>query len=61
MAVEQLQIGRQILTLAFGILFGGVVLTASLAVGLGAKDAVGRAIERQYDRAPQERDHLDHV
>ena len=61
MALEQLQIGRQILTLAFGILFGGVVLTASLAVGLGAKDAVGRAIERHYDRPPQERDHLDHV
>src|SRR5262245_41023764 len=61
MAIEQLQIGRQILVLAFGILFGGAVLAASLAVGLGAKDAVGRAIEREYRRAPQERDHLDHV
>ena len=61
MAIEQLQIGRQILVLAFGILFGGAVLAASLAVGLGAKDAVGRAIERQYRRVPQERDHLDHV
>ena len=61
MAIEQLQIGRQILVLAFGILFGGAVLAASLAVGLGAKDTVGRAIERQYRRVPQERDHLDHV
>jgi hypothetical protein len=61
MAIEQLQIGRQILVLAFGILFGGAVLAASLAIGLGAKDAVGRAIEREYRRAPQERDHLDHV
>jgi hypothetical protein len=61
MAIEQLQVGRQILILAFGILFGGAVLAVSLAVGLGAKDAVGRAIERQYQRLPQERDHLDHV
>ncbi len=61
MAVEQLQIGRQILVLAFGILFGGVVLATSLAVGLGAKDVVGRAIERQLQRPRQERDHLDHV
>jgi hypothetical protein len=61
MAVEQLQIGRQILVLAFGILFGGVVLATSLAVGLGAKEVVGRAIERQLQRPRQERDHLDHV
>ena len=61
MALEQLRIGRQILVLAFGILFGGVVLATALAVGLGAKDAVGRAIERQFHRTEAEHDRIDHV
>lgn len=61
MALEQLRIGRQVLVLAFGILFGGVVLATALAVGLGAKDAVGRAIERQFHRTEAEHDRIDHV
>jgi hypothetical protein len=62
MALEQLGIGRQILLLAFGILFGGVVLATALAVGLGAKDAVGRAIERQlHDATRKAGDPIDHV
>jgi hypothetical protein len=61
MALEQLGIGRQILLLAFGILFGGIVLATSLAVGLGAKDAVGRAIERQIEEPPKPEKHFDHV
>lgn len=62
MALEQLRIGQQILMLAFGILFGGIVLATALAVGLGAKDVVGRALERELrrDGAP-ERDRMDHV
>ncbi len=62
MALEQLRIGRQILMLAFGILFGGVVLASALAIGLGATDAVGRALDRELHRgSPADRDHLDHV
>lgn len=62
MALEQLRIGRQILMLAFGILFGGVVLATALAIGLGAKDVVGRALERELRRSDApDRDHLDHV
>jgi hypothetical protein len=62
MALEQLRIGRQILMLAFGILFGGIVLATALAVGLGAKDAVGRALERELRRNDgAERDRIDHV
>jgi hypothetical protein len=60
MALDHIGIGRTVLLLAFGILFGGVVLAAALAVGLGARDAVGRAIERQL-RAPAHDDKLDHV
>jgi hypothetical protein len=61
MAIEQLRIGRQILVLAFGILFGGIVLATALAVGLGARDVVGRALERQFQRTDADHDHLDHV
>jgi hypothetical protein len=61
MALEQLQIGRQILVLAFGIAFGGAVLATALAVGLGARDAVGRAIERHVRDTPRDQDRLDHV
>lgn len=60
MALDHIGIGRTILLLAFGILFGGVVLAAALAVGLGARDAVARSIDRQR-RAPAKEDKLDHV
>ncbi len=60
MALDHIGIGRTALLLAFGIILGGVVLAASLAVGLGAKDAVGHAIERRL-REPAKKDHLDHV
>ena len=52
MALNQLSIGGQILTLAFGILFGGIVLALALAVGLGSKDVVSRTWEQQSSRPP---------
>ena len=42
MALEHLGVGGTILTVAFAILFGGIVLSLSLAVGLGARDLVAR-------------------
>jgi hypothetical protein len=60
MALDHIGIGRTTLQLAFGIVFGGVVLAIALAVGLGAKDAVSRAMERQL-RKPSREDRLDHV
>lgn len=47
MALDHLQIGSGIVHLAFGILFGGIVLTLALAVGLGSKDLVSRSLERE--------------
>jgi hypothetical protein len=38
------------LNLAFGILFGGIVLALALAVGLGSKDVVRRSWERQAEK-----------
>jgi hypothetical protein len=61
MALEQLRIGGQILVLAFGILFAGIVLTLALAVGLGSKDVVTRSLERQIREPSDNRDKLDHV
>lgn len=63
MALEQIGLGRDIVVIAFSILFGGVVLAMALAVGLGSKDAVSRTIDRQMregtvDRRP---DTIDHV
>jgi hypothetical protein len=60
MALDHIGIGRTALLLAFGIIFGGVVLAVALAVGLGAKDVVSRALERQA-REPSREDRLDHV
>jgi hypothetical protein len=61
MALEHLRIGRQILLLAFGILFGGIVLALALAVGLGSKEMVTRSLERQIRETEEESDKLDHV
>src|ERR1035437_5750771 len=45
MVLNHLQMGGNIVGLAFGILFGGIVLTLALAVGLGSRDLVSRSLE----------------
>ncbi|HTP32952.1 MAG TPA: hypothetical protein VMJ75_12320 [Candidatus Acidoferrales bacterium] len=54
MALEHLTIGGGIIRLAFGILFGGIVLALALAVGLGSKDLVSRSIQREANRAAEQ-------
>jgi hypothetical protein len=51
MALDHLQIGQKIVDLAFGILFGGIVLSLALSVGLGSRDVIFRSIERETMRA----------
>ena len=51
-ALEHLGIGGSIVRLAFGILFGGIVLALALAVGLGSKELVTRSLEREANRRP---------
>lgn len=46
MSLQHVGIGGNLPTIAFTIVVGGIVLTAALAVGLGARDAVGRTLER---------------
>jgi uncharacterized membrane protein len=50
MVLDHLEIGGTIVGLAFGILFGGIVLTLSLAIGLGSRDIVSRSIESHVER-----------
>ncbi len=52
MVLDHLGIGGAIIELAFGILFGGIVLTLALAVGLGSKEIVSRSLERNADKIP---------
>jgi hypothetical protein len=47
--LDHLEIGGMVVDLAFGILFGGIVLTLSLAVGLGSRDIVSRSLEKNVD------------
>jgi hypothetical protein len=54
MALDHLAIGQKIVDLAFGILFGGIVLSLSLAVGLGSRELVSRSIERETSRVSAE-------
>jgi len=51
MALDHLAIGGGIIRLAFGILFGGIVLALALAVGLGSKELVSRSLEREATRS----------
>jgi hypothetical protein len=53
MALDHLAIGGQIVALAFGILFGGIVLALALAVGLGSRELVTRSLERETNKPPE--------
>ena len=50
MALEHLAIGGDVIRLAFGILFGGIVLALALAVGLGSKELVSRSLDREVNK-----------
>jgi hypothetical protein len=63
MVLDHLALGGAIVELAFGILFGGIVLALALAVGLGSRDLVSRSLERETARSNethQEEQRLHH-
>lgn len=53
MVLDHLEVGGRIVELAFGILFGGIVLTLSIAIGFGSRDIVSRSIETQLERSAE--------
>ena len=54
MALDHLKIAPGIVDLAFGILFGGIVLTLVLAVGLNSRELVTKSLERDSKEASSE-------
>lgn len=54
MALEHLRIGSGIVELAFGILFGGIVLALALAVAFNSKELVAKSLERDGAKTPAE-------
>jgi Mechanosensitive ion channel, conserved TM helix len=55
-AAEVLDFARSVFLAAFVIFTGGAVLAASLALGLGARDAVGRYLTAKPDQAESEKE-----
>jgi len=53
MALEQLGVGGTILVVSFAMIFGGIVLSLSLAIGLGARTTVARSLERAFPSTPE--------
>jgi len=55
MALEQLHVAPNIVVAAFSIIFGGIVISLSIAFGVGGIDAARRVIEKSAaKRSPQE-------
>lgn len=54
-AFEHLGIGRSTMLVAFGVVFGGMALAVSIAVGLGTQDLVRRWLAERFD-AREEKD-----
>lgn len=61
MALEHLAIGRTVLFMAFAFFFGGVMLALSIALGIGARDYVRQALDRQLQAPAAGGDRIDHV
>ena len=61
MAVTHLGIGKEIVLVAFGITFGGLVLTLSLAFGLGGRSLARQILDRYRRRDPHPSETLTHL
>jgi hypothetical protein len=60
MVLDHLGIARSIVDLGFGILFGGIVLALTLAIGLGSRDLVSRSLDREREKPAREEDVVRH-
>ncbi len=59
MSLQELGIATDIVTMAFGILFGAVALALSLAFGLGNRDLAAEITREWYERYRAERRAID--
>jgi hypothetical protein len=62
-ALTELGIGRDMVLIAFGILFGGLVLALALAFGLGGRQLARHVLERGRlrEREPSDRETISHI
>jgi hypothetical protein len=60
MSLEQLDIGKLAVLIAFAIMFGGVVLALAIAFGLGAQQFVRDFLERKTAKRERE-DDIEHL
>lgn len=63
MAITHLGLAKEIVLLAFGLTFGGLVLAVALAFGLGGRHLAREMLERRLrrEREPQSRETLTHL
>jgi hypothetical protein len=61
MVLTELGIAKEIVVAAFSILFGGVVLALSIALGLGGRNIARDALERRWKKTNKERDEITHL
>jgi hypothetical protein len=62
-ALTEIGIGRDMVVIAFGVLFGGLVLALALAFGLGGRHLARHILERgrRREREPSERETISHI
>ena len=61
MVLTQLGIAKEIVVVAFSIVFGGVVLALSIALGLGGRNIARDALERRWRKNKEEPDEMEHL
>ncbi len=61
MVLTQLGIAKEIVIAAFSIIFGGVVLALSIALGLGGRNIARDALERRWRKTKEEPDDMAHL
>ena len=62
-ALTEIGIGRDMVLVAFGVLFGGLVLALALAFGLGGRHLARHILERGRlrEREPSDRETISHI
>lgn len=61
MAVTHLGIAKEMVLVAFGITFGGMILSLALAFGLGGRGLAREILERRLRQEPHPRETLTHL
>jgi hypothetical protein len=64
LALYQLGIAEKVITAAFSVIFGGIVLALAIAFGWGGRELAKEFLERLYkkkEKGGEEEDHISHI